>query len=313
MWDATRAITIAPHPPRCGRGWSRWATHRAGWYTFALIDNQGTPTPTGSSPSCSTWSLARSSRRRPQLRLLDRRPRAGPQRRWSTPQPGTCSAIVPWPRRPAAEGLVPGELGLRPGSARPGHHPPAGAVADELRARRAACCCCGCCWARSICSCSESCSNHPPPGTATRGPTAPATVAGSRGSTMTGSWSTPAAECRPWSRCGRGSACLRCSSPPTPCTWVEATVTTTGMAVSLWEWRLPVRRRLTLIERLVTAGHLPRAHASPPHVLTSAAVTTTREQNRVQAVCKRDGGGPDQDPKSKVLPARGRRPAAASP
>jgi hypothetical protein len=62
--------------------------------------------------------------------------------------------------------------------------------------------------------------------------------------------------------------------PAYPCTWVDATVTPAGIAVSLWERRLPVRRRLTLIERLATAGRLPRTRATRPHVLTSAAVTT---------------------------------------
>jgi len=61
--------------------------------------------------------------------------------------------------------------------------------------------------------------------------------------------------------------------PAYPCTWVDATVTPAGMVVSLWERRLPVRRRLILIERLVTAGRLPHPRAVPPHVLTSVTVT----------------------------------------
>jgi UDP-2,3-diacylglucosamine pyrophosphatase LpxH len=62
--------------------------------------------------------------------------------------------------------------------------------------------------------------------------------------------------------------------PAYPCTWVDATVTPAGMVVSLWERRLPLRRQLTLIERLVTTGRLPRPRTTPPHVVTWAVITT---------------------------------------
>lgn len=60
--------------------------------------------------------------------------------------------------------------------------------------------------------------------------------------------------------------------PTYPCTWADATVTQAGIAVSLWERRLPARRRLTLIERLVTAGHLPSILATAPHPVASTIV-----------------------------------------
>ena len=60
--------------------------------------------------------------------------------------------------------------------------------------------------------------------------------------------------------------------PTYPCTWADATVTKAGIAVSLWERRLPVRCRLTLIERLVTASHLPSVSAAAPHPVASASV-----------------------------------------
>jgi hypothetical protein len=45
MWDATRAITIAAPPAQVWPWLVQMGYHRAGWYTFALLDNQGTPHP----------------------------------------------------------------------------------------------------------------------------------------------------------------------------------------------------------------------------------------------------------------------------
>jgi hypothetical protein len=45
MWDATRAITIAAPPAQVWPWLVQMGYHRAGWYTLALIDNQGTPHP----------------------------------------------------------------------------------------------------------------------------------------------------------------------------------------------------------------------------------------------------------------------------
>ncbi len=44
----------------------------------------------------------------------------------------------------------------------------------------------------------------------------------------------------------------------------------TGATVTLWRRRLAVDRRLTMIERLVTAGRLPSTVAAPPQIAATA-------------------------------------------
>jgi hypothetical protein len=54
--------------------------------------------------------------------------------------------------------------------------------------------------------------------------------------------------------------------PTYPVNWVDVQATGDGVAVSLWERRLAVRRRLGRIERLVARRPLPPADAAPPVV-----------------------------------------------
>jgi UDP-2,3-diacylglucosamine pyrophosphatase LpxH len=59
-------------------------------------------------------------------------------------------------------------------------------------------------------------------------------------------------------------------APTYPCTWAEVRPAPAGATVTLWRRRLAVDRRLTMIERLVTAGRLPPTVATPPQIAATA-------------------------------------------
>jgi UDP-2,3-diacylglucosamine pyrophosphatase LpxH len=59
-------------------------------------------------------------------------------------------------------------------------------------------------------------------------------------------------------------------APTYPCTWAEVRPAPTGATVTLWRRRLAVDRRLTIIERLVTAGRLPPTVAAPSQIAATA-------------------------------------------
>jgi hypothetical protein len=56
--------------------------------------------------------------------------------------------------------------------------------------------------------------------------------------------------------------------PTYPVNWVDVQALPEGVAVALWQRRLPVRRRLEAIEWLVARRPLPPAVAEPPRVMS---------------------------------------------